>query len=73
MMRKYLVTVIKDVYDETNTGVEIAGLFDTIEKAYEARVKVEKWLEAEGYEDFKVFITHYELNKLAWYSIEENL
>lgn len=68
----FLVTAVKDVYD-AECGVEIAGMFDTEEKAYEAKEKVETWLENEGFEDFEVFVTLYEINKLAWYEIEEKL
>ena len=68
----YLVTVVKDIYEEA-IGVEIAGMFDTEKKAYEAKAKVVEWLDDEGYEDYKVFVTLYEPNKLNWYEIEENL
>ena len=69
---KYLVTVIKDIYEET-IGVEVAGVFDTEEKAYEAKVKVAEWLKAEGFEDFKVFVSPYEMNRLTWYEIDEQI
>ena len=59
----YLITAVKDVYD-AECGVEIAGLFDTKEKAYEAKEKVETWLENEGFEDFEVFIAMAEINML---------
>lgn len=67
---KYIVTAIRDT-DET-TGVEIAGLFDTKEKAYDAKEKVEKWMQKEGYEDYAVFANQIKTNHLAWYEIEES-
>ena len=69
---KYLVTAIKDIYEET-LGVEVAGVFDAEEKAYEAKAKVTEWLKAEGYEDFKVFVSPYEMNRLMWYEIDERI
>lgn len=66
---KYLVTAIKDVYEET-LGVEVAGVFDTEKKAYEAKAKVTEWLEANGFKDFKVFVSPYEMNRLTWYEID---
>ena len=69
----YLVSVKKDIYDEENNGVEIAGLFELEEKAYEAKEKITKWLEEEGYSSFEVFVSLYEINHLAWYEINENL
>lgn len=69
----YLVTVIKDRFDETNTGVEIAGIFSTREKAYTARKIVEEWLKKESFEDGIVMVTEYTLDHLGWYEIDKNL
>ena len=69
----YLVTVIKDRYDETNTGVEIAGIFSTREKAYTARKIVEEWLKKEGFEDGIVMVTECTLDHLGWYEINKKL
>lgn len=69
----YLVTVIKDRYDETNTGVEIAGTFSSEEKAYTARKIVEEWLKKEGFEDGIVMVTECTLDHLGWYEINKKL
>lgn len=69
----YLVTVIKDRYDETNTGVEIAGTFSSEEKAYTAREIVEEWLKKEGFTDGIVMVTKCILDYLGWYEIVKNL
>lgn len=69
----YLVTTIKDRYDETNTGVEIAGIFSTREKAYTAKENVEEWLKKEGLEDGIVMVTECPLDRLGWYEINKKL
>ena len=69
----YLVTVIKDRFDETNTGVEIAGTFSSEEKAYTAREIVEEWLKKEGFEDGIVMVTECTLDHLGWYEINKKL
>lgn len=69
----YLVTTVTDRYDETNTGVEIAGIFSTKEKAYIAREIVEEWLKKEGFEDGIVMVTECTLDHLGWYEIDKNL
>ena len=68
----YMVTVVKDVYD-ANNGVEIAGIFDTEEKAWKAKARVIEWLENEEYEDYEVFVHEQEVNNLTWYEIDENI
>lgn len=68
----YVVTVVKEVYDE-GAGVELAGIFDTEEKAMKAKAEVTEWLENEGYEDFEVFALLCEPNKLKWYEIEKTI
>lgn len=72
IMEQYLVTVKRNVFDEDETGVEIAGLFD-YEKAYEAKGKVAKYLENNGFEDFEIFVRPYKVNYLSYYDIKENL
>lgn len=67
----YMVTAICNIY-ETN-GVEVAGVFDDAEKAYEAKLKVEKWMEENEYEDYEVFVSHVAVNHIAWYEIEEDI
>ena len=67
----YIVTAIRDT-DETN-NVEVAGVFDTPEKAFEAREKVVKWMEDNEYDNYEVFVNQTKTNYLAWYEIEENI
>ena len=67
----YMVTAIRDIY-ETN-GVEVVGIFDTEEKAYEAKTKVEEWMEEEEYEDYEVFVTPIKVNHIEYYEIEEDI
>lgn len=69
----YLVTAIRDIYDDENTGVEVAGIFDTEEKAHIAKEVVTKWLENQSYEDFKVWVTSPKTNRLAWYEIDKDI
>lgn len=70
----YIVTVVKDIYEaEYNSGVEVAGVFDDVEKAYEAKVKVENWLKENEYEDWEIFISPVAANHISWYEIEEDI
>lgn len=66
----YIVTVIKDV--ESN-GVEIAGIFDTKEKADEVASRVSVWLEENEFEDFEVFAEAYKVNSFNWYNINDEV
>lgn len=68
----YIVSAVKDIYEE-ETGVEVAGVFDSEAKAYDAKVEVENWLINEGFEDFKVFVLPVEVNMLKWYDIEKKV
>lgn len=68
----YMVTVVKDIYD-VNGGVEIAGIFDTEEKAWKAKARVVEWLKNEECEDYEVFVRRQEVNNLTWYEIDENI
>lgn len=65
----YLVTAIRDIDEATN--VEVAGIFNTPEKAFEAREKVAKWMEQQKYENYEVFVNFVEVNHLDWYEIEQ--
>ena len=65
----YMVTAIRDVCEEN--GVEVVGIFDTEEKAYKAKAKVEKWMKDNEYEDYVVFVNHTEINQVTWYEINE--
>lgn len=67
----YMVTAIRDIYEES--GVEIAGVFDDVEKAYEVKLKVETWMKENEYECYGVFITPVKVNHVAWYEIEEDV
>lgn len=67
----YIVTAIREIDDTTN--VEVAGIFDTPEKAFEARTKVTEWMEENEYDNYEVFIQPTKVNHLAWYEIEEDI
>lgn len=67
----YMVTAIRDTYEAY--GVEVAGIFDTEEKAYEAKAKVVEWMEDNDYEDYEVFVSPMDINRIEWYEIEENI
>ena len=67
----YIVTAIREIDDTTN--VEVAGIFDTPEKAFEARTKVADWMEENEYDNYEVFIQPTKVNHLAWYEIEEDI
>jgi hypothetical protein len=69
-MIMYLVTAVRDIYEET--GVEVAGVFDTEAKAYEAKARVEEWMKDNEWDDCEVFVSRVEVNRLEWYEIEEN-
>ena len=66
----YLVTAIRDIYSEEK-GVEVAGIFDTEEKAYSAKSAVEKWMQDDEYEYYEIFVSPIEVNYLNWYEIEK--
>ena len=67
----YIVTAIRDI-DDTN-NVEVAGVFDTLAKAYEARERVMEWMKNNECDNYTVFVQPTETNHLAWYEIEENI
>lgn len=67
----YIVTAIREIDD--TTSVEVAGVFDTPEKAFEAREKVAEWMEQNEYDNYEVFIQPTKVNHLAWYEIEEDV
>ena len=67
----YMVTAIRDIY-ETN-GVEVVGIFNTKEKAYEAKSKVVEWMEENEYEDYEVFVSPMGVNHIKWYEVEEDI
>jgi hypothetical protein len=66
-----MVTAVRDIYEET--GVEVAGIFDTEEKAYEAKARVEKWMKDNDWDDCAVFVNHMETNRIAWYEVEDDI
>ena len=65
----YLVTVIR----EQETGVEVAGIFDTEEKANEAKKKIRKWMHDNECDDYVIYVISCEVNRLAWYEVEEHI
>ena len=67
----YMVTAIRELSE--TYSVEVAGIFDTEDKAYEAKNKVESWMVNNGYEDYEVFVSPATVNRLAWYEIEEDI
>lgn len=67
----YIVTAKRHYYDFE--GVEVAGIFDTEEKANEAKEKVEKWMEEMEYMNSKVYVYPCEVNRLAWYDVVEKI
>lgn len=67
----YMVTAIRDTYEAN--GVEVAGIFDTEKKAYEAKAKVVKWMEDNDYEDYEVFVSPMDINCIKWYEVEEDI
>lgn len=70
----YIVTATRYFDDETDFIVEIAGIFDTPEKAFEAREKVVAWIEKNEYDNYDVFVLqHTRINQLFWYDLEEDI
>jgi hypothetical protein len=71
----WLITVVKDQYDECNTGVEIAGFFTKRSKALEAKHLCEEWLKNEGLIDGVVMMRDYtpDKNKLMFYDMNKQL
>ena len=67
----YMVTAIRDTYEAN--WVEVAGIFDTEEKAYEAKAKVVEWMEENEYEDYEVFVSLMSVNHITWYEVEEDI
>lgn len=67
----YMVTAKRHYYDFE--GVEIAGIFDTEEKANKAKEMVEKWMAEECLYNSKVYIQPCELNRLNWHELNEQL
>lgn len=67
----YIVTAIRDVFDFA--GVEVAGIFETEEKAIEAKQQVKQWMKDNEHENSEVFATPIEANKLTWYDIDKKL
>lgn len=68
----YIVNAIRDC-DINETGVEVAGIFDTREKASMAKRMVEDWMEENEYDNYEVFIYPTNVNHLAWYDIETDI
>lgn len=68
----YMVTAIRDTHD-MDYGVEVAGIFDTEEKAFKAKARVEKWMEEEEYEHGEVFVCSMDVNRIEWYDVEEDI
>ena len=68
----YIVAAIREL-DENENGVEIAGVFDTPEKAFKAREKVVDWMVENEYDNYEVFIHPTNANHLAWYDIEKDI
>ena len=62
----YVVMVIKELDDPV---VELAGIFDTQEKANEACETVEEWLKDDGFDNYDVFILGAVKNFLDWCDI----
>ena len=67
----YIVMAIREIDDTTN--VEVAGIFNAPEKAFEAREKVAEWMEQNEYDNYEVFIQPTKINHLTWYEIEEDV
>ena len=67
----YMVTAKRHYYDFE--GVEVAGIFDTEEKANKAKEKVEKWMEEMECVNSKVYVYPCEVNRLAWYDVVEKI
>ena len=67
----YIVTAKRHYYDFE--GVEVAGIFDTEEKANEAKEKVEKWMEETEHMNSKVYVHPCKVNRLGWYDVVEDI
>ena len=67
----YIVTAKRHCYDFE--GVEIAGVFDSEEKANEAKLKIEQWMKKEDCCNSKVYIYPCETNLLKWYDLETQI
>lgn len=65
-----LVTVVKDIYGE-NSGCEVAGIFSEKTNALIAKEKIEKYLMEEEEEDFEVFASSMDLDRLSYYVLDE--
>jgi hypothetical protein len=59
----YLVTVM---HGESHT--DIAGIFDTEEKANEAMGKISSWMTNHECDDYAIYIIPCEVNHLAFYN-----
>lgn len=68
----YIVTAVKDINTES-CGVEVAGIFDTEEKAYQVKDEIMEWLEDNRFEDHEVYVTPITINHLNWYEIEKDI
>lgn len=68
----HIVTAIKDIdmAMEAESGVEVAGVFDSEEKAKEAKAVVEQWIADKGFSDSVVFSAPINVNQLNWYDIK---
>ena len=67
----YIVTAIREIDDTTN--VEVAGIFDTSEKAYEAQRIVSDWMEQNEYNNYEVFVQPTNVNHISWYDIKKDI
>ena len=71
-MEILIVTAVRDKYGDQ--GVEIVGVFDSMEKATKAKTMVSAWMEENEYEDYEVFInSSYGLNDIRFYDIDETI
>lgn len=68
----YIVTAVRDIY-ESDFGVEIAGIFDSEEKALKAKEKVITWFEENEYENYAIVAAPCNVNCLDWYEINEEI
>ena len=64
----YVVKAIKD-RDKENYNIEIAGIFDDEEKAFDAEERVRKYLYEEGFYDCLVYVARHELNCIECMSL----
>ncbi len=68
----YIVTAIKDTYD-SESGIEIVGIFDAEDKAYSAKAEISTWMEANGYKDYEVFVSAMDTNHIQWHEIDKKV